>query len=572
MTASRSSHRSSARPLLRGVLWALCGLLLAALGVRLTAEMVVDEEYVATRIARSLGARSHDPAVRVEHAQFLPFRRTLTIRGLEALVSEDPSPGPTTAGNGRLHWRLTVPRARVAAIGLTDLFGDGIKARELAMEAPRLSAFTVGGSSGPACRDHDHCRRLGGSTGEPPPAGHPGPDPRLRFERVSVTDGTLGLGDLTPSSPLAGRLNGLDLELTGFEVREGRDRLLPAVLGSVSRLRVPSYLVRARDGGLLLSVRNVALDLGEGTAWIGRVRLRKQEAGIPPAARPRVSAVPADTTELTASHLVLEGVVFDTTGDHRVLDARTLRVDRLRLHVVDGVLPGTGPHRRPPRTPVQHLRSLEGVTGRIDSVRLVRGAVRYTERRAGQPGTGTLLFDRLAAAAKRVPFGSRPNSARDTVRVSVHGRIAEAAPIWLRASFPERSDVLSFETRGGVTSLELPALNSIVRPTEGIEITGGRLDSLRFSLVVHSGHAVGRVTPVYAGLGLSLQDPRTGGSGLDEHLREFVLGLRLNARNHPGDGDDFRTGTIDYRSSPGQTFLAFVWRALFSGLRDVAGI
>lgn len=343
---------------------------------------------------------------------------------------------------------------------------------------------------------------------------------------------------------------------SGGRRREGRSWLL-----SVPRATVSAVDLLAALGGDLSAAA---------------LRMEAPRLLVPAAAgggsRRSYRGAAEDTFALAASGVELVGLAVRLAEGRTRMVARSLVVDSLIVDVSESVVRDTSPDRGPPVTPVQRLARDSGLFGRIDSLRVRAGRVRYTQRRSGQPGAGEIVFDRIEVRAGPLPLGGRSTPGSDTVRVIARGRVARQAPVWIAASFSARSAGFSFEARGGLTALDLTALNGMFRPVEGIHIESGRLDSLTFRMRVREGRAEGRVEPVYDSLSLTLEDPRDGGTGLDEHVRSIVLGFRLNARNQPADGDDFRTGAIEHRVSPGETFLAFLWRALLSGLRDVAGV
>lgn len=524
-----STDRASAgpRPVVRGVAWAGALSLAVVLVVYAAAEAVVDPAFVEECLTRGLSGRLPGASVEVGAVRPLPHRMGLSVR---ALAVATPDPSGADGGAGR------------------------------ALLVPRLTVTGIGGSA------------LLGGTG-------------LHLGRVRVTGATVDVARLAGGSYLAGVANGVDLELRELSLTGDRRADLASLLASLSRLDVPSYRARSPDGGSLFRVRGLEADVPSGTARLDAMRMLTTDPAVPPAFRTGGDDTARDTTAVALSGIAARGFAVSETGAGRpYLRARSVEIESFRVTAADGVVPDTSPERGRPLTPVQRLRRFAGPPGRIDTLRFAGGRVRYTERRVGYPGAGTIVFDRIEGSVRPFPFGPAPGStgtgnrgersddASAPVRLGVRGRVAGSAPLWLTMSFPDRRRGLHFDAVGKVGALDLRELSTIFRPTEGIDIEGGRLDSLRFRMRASGGRARGEVAPVYRGLAISLEDPRAGGTGLDEHFRSFVLGLKLNARNDPAEGDAFRTGSLEYESSPGQTFPAFFWQALLTGLRDVAGV
>lgn len=510
--------------------WAGVIALFGVLALYVAAGAVVDPALVEARLSRALPGDLEEASVHVGSVRPLPLRLGVSVRSLRIDAGASPAglPSRPPRRQGR-DWTLVVPRLEITGIGLSTL--------------------------------------AGGET--------------IRLGRVRITDATLDLSALFPASFPAGVANGIDLDLRDLSLDGGAPDV-GTLLPFLSRIDVPSYRARSPDGRTLFRLRGLDADLRSGGARLEEMSLVHAEPAVPPRFLRRPGRTLQDTTSVTLTGLALDGLAVGTEGGGGSLGARSLAIDSFRVHVVDGVVPDTSTERGLPLTPVQRLREFGGPSGRVDSVRFGHGRVRYTERRVGHTGAGIVLFDRIEGTIRPLPLGSpsvpagdssgRAEEARGPVRVAVSGRLAGSTATWLEMTFPDRREGLRFDASGAVAALDLTELNSVFRPTEGIHIRSGRLDSLRFRLRVRDGRAEGRLVPVYDDLGISLEDPRGGGTGLDEHFETFVLGLRLNTRNQPGDADDFRVGSIDVAASPGQTFPSFLWQALLGGLRDAAGV
>ena len=509
--------------------WAGTIALVGVLALYAAAGVVVDRALVEERLSRALPGNLEEASVHVGSVRPLPLRLGVSVRSLRIDVGATPT-DPRSRPPRRRGWTLVVPRVDITGIGLSTL--------------------------------------AGGET--------------IRLGRVRITDATLDLSALFPASFPAGVANGVDLDLRDLSLEAGGVREVGTLLPFLSRISVPSYRARSPDGRTHFRLQGLEADLRTGGARLEEMGLVHTEPAVPPRLLPRPGRTLRDTTSVTLAGLVADGLFVGTEGGGGSLGARSLAIDSFRVHVVDGVVPDTSTDRGLPVTPVQRLREFGGPSGRVDSVRFDHGRVRFTVRRVGYRGSGAVLFDRIEGTIRPLPYGSpsapagdssgRAEEARGPVRVAVRGRLAGSASAWLEMTFPDRREGLRFDASGAVAALDLTELNSIFRPTEGIHIRSGRLASLRFRLRVRDGRAEGRLVPVYDDLGISLEDPRRGGTGLDEHFETFVLGLRLNARNQPGDADDFRVGSIDVAASPGQTFPSFLWQALLGGLRDAAGV
>lgn len=563
-------------PVLRAASWAGAVTLAGLVSLYVAAAAVVDAAFVEERLSRGLSSDLPGASVEVGAVRLLPHRLGLAVRSLR--IEAGAAPGGSDSSSGpRGGWTLSVPRLTITGIEASSLPGASLSAGQLRLEAPRLARDAPSGSSS-APREPG----IAPADSSPPGGETSAPRGRVHVERVRITGATLDLSAVAPASFVTGVANGLDLDLRDLSLAGGRPPDADALVASMTRLRVPSYRARSSDARSFFRVEGIEVDVESGAARIDEVGLLATTPAVPPPFRAERGETAEDTTALTLDGLAVAGMTVDTAGSRSSLRARSVEIDSFRVAVVDGVVPDTSVARARLLTPVQRTRNLGWPAGHLDTVSFRHGRVRYTERRVGHQESGTVLFDRIEGSVRLLPFGPRPpddeasggreDGAPGTVSLEARGRIARAAPLWIWISIPDRRQGLFFDASGGVAALDLQELNSIFRPIEGIRIQSGRLDSLRFRLRVRSGEATGEVVPVYDDLSISLEDPRAGGRGLDERLRSLVLGLRLNARNHPDDGSDFRTGSVEYVASPGQTFPSFLWQALLTGLQDAAGM
>lgn len=347
-----------------------------------------------------------------------------------------------------------------------------------------------------------------------------------------------------------------------------------SLLGALEEARAPLVLFLGREGRRIVEARNVLVSPATGAARSQRVTLTETRDEVSDSDPwPGGGRVATDTTRISATGMRARGLVLDTADGTIAISGRSLVVDSLAALVVDAVPPDARSEAREPaaKTPQQHLRSI-GAPARIDSLAVDAGWVRYRELRSGHRRAGEIMFDRLSGSVTPLVAGPPGPRASDTIRVSIRSHLQGTAPVRLEVGFPGAGEDFSFTAEGSVNDLPLASLDPMFGPVAGVRIRGGWLGDLTFRLAVTGGRARGTVRPVFDQLELSLEDPSSGDRGIAEHVRGFVMNLRLNSDNLPAEGDGFRHGTIDRRVSTGETFLQALWYSLRQGLRDVAGV
>jgi hypothetical protein len=423
----------------------------------------------------------------------------------------------------------------------------------------------------------------------------PTDDPGLRLhaseleidgiDLLSVLDGPFAARDVRASGvdvvrpDRAGGWNAIatrvELELHDLVLGDPAETPLHmSLFGALTEARAHLVLFRGLDGHRSVEARDVLMSPTTGAARSYRVTLTETRDEVSDSDPwPGGGRVATDSTGIDAIGVRVQGLALDTAGGTIAVSGRSLVVDSLAALVVDAVPPDARPEAHEPaaKTPQQHLRSVD-VPARIDSVAVDAGWIRYRELRSGHRRAGEILFDRLSGSVAPLVAGPPGPRAPDTVRVSIRSHLQGTAPMRLDVGFPGAGESFSFTAEGSVNDLPLTSLDPMFGPVAGVRIQGGWLGDLTFRLAVTGGRARGTVRPVFDDLDLSLENTSSGGRGIGEHVRGFVMDLKLNSDNLPAEGDDFRHGTIDRRVSRDETFFQALWFSLREGLRDVVGV
>lgn len=435
----------------------------------------------------------------------------------------------------------------------------------------------------------------------PRPAGREAVDPLSTDDpglRLHVSE--LDIDGIDLRSALGGSLAAREVRASGVDVvcsdrRAGRNAIATRVelelhdlvlggpaevplhiflLGALTEARAHLVLFLGLDGRRSVEARDVLVSPATGAARSQRVTLTETRDEVSDSDPwPGGSRIATDRTGVDAIGVTVQGLALDTAGGTIATSGRNLVVDSLAVAVTAAIAPNPSSEERQqaPTTPQQRLRSSD-LDLHIESATVEKGRIRYRELRSGHRRAGEIVFDRLSGSVVPLVAGPPGPGGPDTVRVSTRARLQGVAPVRLDVAFPARGEDFAFAAEGSVDDLPLTSLDTMFGPVEGVRIQGGWLGNLTFRFGVRDGRALGTVRPVYEGLDLSLEDPSSGGQGIAEHARGFVMGLRLNSDNLPAEGDGFRRGTIDRRVSTGETFLQALWFSLREGLRDVAGV
>ncbi|MFW6084613.1 MAG: hypothetical protein ACODAA_05315 [Gemmatimonadota bacterium] len=497
----------------------------AAAALEVIAARIVDADLIAGRIARELGDERGE--VSVGAAAFSLFRGRVEMRDV---VVVQPRRGILAAD------RLV--------LGGVPPFGRGegrpLEIDRIMVERPFVyrSFRSLVDEGGPRDRAADSAAfRVG----------------ELRIEGATV----LVRGGGTPG-PRTRLVRDLDIDARGLELdRIGRivgppeslawrsGRVLRVRADGLTRLTFDSTRASSRDSSLLLQGGRYG-PIGSDGEFLRRLDRREDRI------RARLPWIALRAVDVGALPF-------------RKLEARAIDFDAVHLDVLTDRRIPAGPST--PWLPRELLRSFEGEL-RVDTARL-RGRIEYRDHPPESvPGPGRIVFDDIDAHVLGISNAPEAPSivARATMRVF-------EAPAEIRLEIPTRGEEFRMSMEGRTGALDLPELNALTVPLEGIEFQDGRLEGMRFDIRVEGRTAGGTVWVAYHGLDVQIVDRRTGEGNLFDDIGSFLANTFVfRGDNMPDDGavEAPVRGVVEYYVPSDVSFFSRVWGPIRSGLMAVA--
>lgn len=551
----RMRRRSRSASWRRVGTWVVVALVSALLAAEFVAHRVVDADFVAARLGHRLGPRFE---VGIERASFSLLRASLEVDGLRVrrvAAAGTGGVGPDVSV-ARLRMRgldrLSLLRGR--SLSMSQLTVDGVRARV------RAHALTRSESRGGARVTPEE--RLGAAL------------PALRVGRARVTGADLVLaaddGSTVDSVP------GLDLTLedvrTGPGLRAGRGRVL---FSRDVRLELPRYRHVTADGLYVLELDSASLSTHDSTARVAALHWRPT---VEPAAFAGRLESRRTYVDFAAGGVRLRHVDFGSLVSRHAWMAGYLGADSARLFVWDDRSLPARPDSEPGATPREWVEGL-GVPVALDTGVVEAATVDYAETPAGAEARGDVSFDSVDVRLLNLSNG--PARALRQARADVAGGGSARAVLRMRAELLGRGrlqaemtadlseDSLAASLTGGLGSMPATALDSATVPLAGIGVTGGVIDTVGFDLRLDGRRASGRVWALYRDLSLRKAEPGEGPPGLFDRIGTAVLDRRVWHANPEPAGREPRVGRVDRTREAGETFFAYVWKSLRSGLLDV---
>lgn len=532
---SRESDRQPER-WRRVFTWIAVGVVSMAVAAEVVLHRVVDADFVTRRLAGRLPPRF---ALDVGDAGFSLLRGSLDLRGVELWRVD-------TAG-GRGVPRIRIPSLELRGIHRLALLDGGpwrlgkVRA-DSARATIRLHALTRPAREGG--EDVPPRERLGRLL---PPLSAGEVEVRGAVVVLTDDDGT-SIDSVTGLRATLGEVGTTSSGPDGREIR----------VAAGASLRVPAFRHVTADGHRELALDDVTVSTQDSAARVAALRWGppgvpdgRAADGITVSAR-RISARGVDFPRLVSDHGIVIGRVTVDTLDVRAAVRRT----------------ASPPEGAAPGMPGDWLEGVD-VPLALDTVRVMHGSAGYSETPAGASRSGSVLFrdasGRLLGLANAEGAGSAPG----LVDVEISARLEGSAPLRARLTGRLVGDSADLHVTGGVGSMPAPDLSPALVPLAGIRVTAGSVDTASFDFRMEGRRATGRLELLYGGLDLEKAGEGEGPPGLLQKIGSSILQRRVWKANPSEPGRDPRVGRIDHRRAEDESFWAYLWKSIRSGLMDV---
>jgi hypothetical protein len=201
---------------------------------------------------------------------------------------------------------------------------------------------------------------------------------------------------------------------------------------------------------------------------------------------------------------------------------------------------------------------------RLDTVRVLGGAIVYRERKPDTERAGVVSFEQLRATILNLDLPSRGKP----LRIEARARVMGAGTLTARATVPLDAPDFRYELTGRLGGMPAKAFNRYLSENESFEFDDGVVDEITITQTVRGGRAVTAVTPRYRELSV---EPSGEGGGVigsvTRGVKDFIAdAFVVRSRNPDEDRTELRTGRTVRRYSRDRTWLQFMWFAIRDGL------
>lgn len=278
-----------------------------------------------------------------------------------------------------------------------------------------------------------------------------------------------------------------------------------------------------------------------------------------------------DYFDLTFNKLVFKNIDFDLFLKQQKFKAQTFNITKANVSVYNNNAYPKKLNDKTGRFPHQQLLKVP-LEMNIAQINLANVNISYTEYDVTSKQTGKITFNNTRGTIYNVT-NTPTDLAKNSVMVAkLKSNILNKAPLNLTFKFFMKSKIGAFSYNGVLGAFDGKIANQIVRPLGMAEIKSINVKKLAFQVNANQYKATGKMQFTYTNLRVNVLKLDTNGKikkmGFVSKLANIFV---INTEN-PKNNGDFLEGNIAYSRPKTTSFFSFLWKALFTGIKESVGV
>lgn len=222
--------------------------------------------------------------------------------------------------------------------------------------------------------------------------------------------------------------------------------------------------------------------------------------------------------------------------------------------------------------PHQQLQKL-ALDLKIDTLRLRNVGITYAEYNPRSKRTGAINFNNTSGRFYNVTNDASSLRKNNIMTAELTTSFMNAGEMNLDFSFNLTSKRGAFAYSGSLRNMNGVAFNKITRPLGMIEIKSLWIENLKFKVTANDRVARGKTDFYYKNLSVNILKKEDESRKLkSQGLISGVANVFVIKEDNPNNKGKFTPGTVYYERSDDESFFAYLWKGLFSGVKESVGV
>ena len=278
-----------------------------------------------------------------------------------------------------------------------------------------------------------------------------------------------------------------------------------------------------------------------------------------------------DRYDLTFNEINISNVDFDLFLNRQKLYAENLSINNASIDVYNNNAYRKIIKNKTGKFPHQQLLKL-ALDMKINQLQLKDVDISYSEFDKKSKQVGKIEFLKTNGTIKNVVNDRKALNKNAKMEANLKSKIFGKAPLHLRMVFYMNSKIGEFDYSGEIGAFDGKLVNKIVKPLGMAEIISAQIDKLSFNVKANQNVARGSMFFYYKDLKVNVLKRDEKGELKKQGFASALASVFVINSQNPDNRGQFTKGSIYFVRPPEASFFSFLWKSLFSGIKESVGV
>ncbi|ADY52565.1 hypothetical protein Pedsa_2013 [Pseudopedobacter saltans DSM 12145] len=278
-----------------------------------------------------------------------------------------------------------------------------------------------------------------------------------------------------------------------------------------------------------------------------------------------------DRYDLIFNEINIQDFDFDLFLNRQKLYAKTFSINNAKIDVYNNNAYRKIIKNKTGKFPHQQLLKL-ALDMKIDELKLKDVDISYSEFDKKSKQVGKIDFLNTSGTIKNVVNDKKALDQNSKMVASLKSKIFGRAPLTLKMTFYMNSKIGEFDYHGYIGPFKGTIINQIVKPLGMAEIIDADIKKIEFNVKANQNIARGSMQFYYKDLRVNVLKRDEEGELRKQGLASTLANIFVLNTQNPSLKGEFTNGNIYYVRPAEASFFSFLWKSLFTGIKESVGV
>lgn len=278
-----------------------------------------------------------------------------------------------------------------------------------------------------------------------------------------------------------------------------------------------------------------------------------------------------DRFDLSFKEILIEDMNFDLFLKQQKLFANSLTLKKGNVDIYNNNTFKKIRQNKTGKFPHQQLMKL-ALDLKIAKLNLKDIDINYSEFDTKSGKTGSINFKNTNGLINNVSNDAKSLKKNSLMRASLNTKVFGKANLNLIINFYMNSKIGAFDYSGTIGAFDGKIINQIVKPLGMAEINSVNIQKLSFDIKANQNIANGNVKFYYTDLNVNILKRDEDGNLKKQGLISTLANNFILQKQNPNKKGEFTEGRVFYHRPSYAGFFNFLWKSLFTGLKESVGV